>query len=408
MLGMKSRRHTHKTLFVGLLAVLLLTPGVLADLGLDQYSSRFYQVHTNCTPEQVKPHAAHMDHVYASFRKRFGGVFRSRRRQQPTLYLLNSRDDYIKALGAFDIDGTHSGGIFFSKGRDNSGLATWIEGQDPDHLWHTLQHEAFHQFAWQYIGPTMPVWANEGLAEYFGDALVVRGKLKLGIVNQRRLETVRAAIDSGVSIPIPELIHITSKQWQANMGHPLRGRLQYAQSWSLAYFLVHGDKRYRQAFERYLQHLSRGLTHAQAYERGFGNASERAMEARWREYIAELEPDPFSTAVHRLEFLARGTRWLIEQDMARPTSIEELKEQLQTRQFSVRSSTGHGNSYTLEARDDDMFVYTTRADEPEPFVMLPAQAPDEPLMLAAPKLRPRPVIKWTRDRDRLIFKVEYE
>jgi hypothetical protein len=35
--------------------------------------------------------------------------------------------------------------------------------------WHVVQHEGFHQFVAQVIRGDMPIWANEGLAEYFGE-----------------------------------------------------------------------------------------------------------------------------------------------------------------------------------------------------------------------------------------------
>jgi len=392
---------------VGLLALLITAASSTAQPQLNQFNSRFYDIRTNIPAREVKPYAGHMDRVYATFKQRFGKVFRSRRQAPPTLYLLQTRTDYIATLGSFGINATNSGGMFFYNGRGDSGLATWIDEQDPDHLWHTLQHEAFHQFAYQYIGPTLPVWANEGLAEYFGDALLVKGDLKLGTVNQRRLEMVRAAVDADASFPVADLIHITSPQWHANMGHPLRGHLQYAQSWTLAYFLIHGDRRYRAAFQNYLTQLAKGFTHAQAWEKAFGNASEQAMEARWREFIDELEPDPFSTAVHRLEFLAHGLRWLMQQGQPAPESIEQLQQQLQSRAFTLTAAMGHGGQFKIEARDDSLFSYTSAADQPEPFMLTPNPNPNLPPVIAAPRLNPGAYIEWTRDGDQLVFKIEY-
>jgi len=395
------------SLFLAIALTLVLAGALHAQPRLQEFSSRYYSVHTNAKPQDIRPHAAHMDEVFAAFRKRFGRVFRNKGRAQPTLYLLDERQDYIATLGTFGIDATHSGGMFFSRGGD-SGLATWVAGQDPDSLWRTLQHEAFHQFAHQYIGPTLPLWANEGLAEYFGDALLVNGKLKLGIVNQRRLRFVRAAIDAGTSMPLSDLINITSPQWHANMSDPTRSQLQYAQSWSLVYFLVHGDPRYRSAFETYLNALGRGFDHNQAYARGFGNAPTQAMEKRWREFIAELEPDPFSEAVNNLEFLARGIRWLDQQGEPLPQTFEELKQALQARKFTVSGSGGHGVKFVLQATDDGLFTYVGKDKQPTPFEMKANPKEGLPPILGAPMLTPTPLLAWSRSDGKLMFQVEYE
>ena len=46
------------------------------------------------------------------------------------------------------------------------------------YTWHTVQHEGFHQFAHAVIGGDIPTWLNEGLAEYFGEALFTGGRVR--------------------------------------------------------------------------------------------------------------------------------------------------------------------------------------------------------------------------------------
>ena len=90
-------------------------------------------------------------------------------------------------------------------------------------------------------------WVNEGLAEYFGDGLIVGRKMKLGLATQERVEAVRHAVREAAAIEFDDLLDITSEQWHRNMqGGSSRGHLQYHQSWSVVYFLIQGDKgRYR-------------------------------------------------------------------------------------------------------------------------------------------------------------------
>ena len=60
-----------------------------------------------------------------------------------------------------------------------------------------LQHEGFHQFAFNHIGEALPTWINEGLAQYFEDAIIVGDKMTTGLANARRVEQVKQALEDG-------------------------------------------------------------------------------------------------------------------------------------------------------------------------------------------------------------------
>ena len=63
--------------------------------------------------------------------------------------------------------------------------------------WHLIQHEGFHQFAAAVIGGDRPVWVNEGLAEYFGEAIFTGDGFIAGIIPQWRLKRIRAELSAG-------------------------------------------------------------------------------------------------------------------------------------------------------------------------------------------------------------------
>ncbi len=411
-------------------------------------TSRYYTLHTDVSREDAQRWGAHMDIVYAAYEQFFARLRpREAQQQRMNLYLLQTRAGYLQTLASLGIDGTGSGGMFFRRG-NASGLATYLGDRDAGEVQSVLQHEGLHQFAARYFGNELPLWANEGLAEYFGYALVVDGQLRRGIAPPHVVERVRAAVTGGQDIPFADLITITSDRWRANLiSGGSEGGLQYAQSWSVVHFLIHADDgRYATAFSNYLTALTRGQRHQTAYAEAFGQGSEETFGQRWRAYVQEgLEPDHFSQAVERLGFLARGIAWLDAQgDPAARADLEAVIERLASVGYAVTMHLGDGRTRTLAATDDDLLQFTNDRGFTVPFTQRPAAGdrrppprrnqstsrdrvltgpsatrenaapaadapaaalPDE---ILAPGLQPTPRVTWSRnDAGELSFEVSY-
>ncbi len=357
-------------------------------------------IHTDLPREEAAPFGSHMDLIFREYTKRFS-VLRGQERGKQNLYLLRTRQGYIDTLGKMGINAQASGGMFFIN-QNYSGLATWVEGLPISQVYNTLQHEGFHQFAAAKLGPQTPIWINEGLAEYFGEAIIVDGQVRLGVVPSRRLLKLREAIEADQAIPFAEVLKLDSATWRRNMlsGSP-RGSLQYAQSWSIVHFLVHGDDgKYQRRFEGYLKLLSRGRTHADAFEQAFGRDVEEAFAKRWIEFVEEVKPDAYSTALGNMRFLAHGMLFLHEADKPMPDDIDALKTQLSEIGFNITYSS-EGTTYNLSAKDDSIYSYEDRGGEAMEFVVLaPAKTPEgSPPRLSAPGLRPTPTIEWDAIED---------
>ncbi|MEL7088248.1 MAG: DUF1570 domain-containing protein, partial [Planctomycetota bacterium] len=336
----------------------------------------------------------------AGLAKRFA-VLRGNSRQKQNLYLLRNRGDYIAAMAEFGIPAEASGGMFFW-GPRISGLATWVEGLTRDQVYSTLQHEGFHQFAHTKMGENLPLWVNEGLAEYFGSAIVVKNRVRMGIVDEDRIQLIRDALKTGTALGFDELLNITSNQWHHNMltGSP-KGRLQYDQSWAIVHFLVHGDNgRYQKAFENYLKLISRDRSHREAFAQSFGSNDTRLFAKRWMKFLEEVEADPYSTALKRLQFLGAGMAYLAEQDDAEvPADLAGLKQALQDRAYRVKWMTEAGER-TVEASDESQYGYRGPRDVPAEFELLPrSEGSDLPPQIAASQLKPTATLVWTRDEE---------
>lgn len=365
---------------------------------LSQFTSKYYTVHTNLGKKEAREYALHMDRTFQQYTKRFS-TFRRRDRQAMPLYLVRTRDDYISLLGAFGIDATYSGGMFFRSPAAH-GLATWVEDLPQARVLETLQHEGFHQFANAYIGRELPVWVNEGLAEYFGDGLIVGKKMKLGFATQQRVETVGQAVREAGAIDFDDLLDTTSAQWHRNMeGGSGRGHLQYQQSWSIVYFLIHGNKgRYRKVFEQYLKLVSGGRKSGKAFRQAFGGQDTAAFRKRWETFILNLQPDAFTTTIARMQFLGWGLHYLHKSSSPAPTTLAELRQALQKIKFRMTSHS-HGNETVTSSKEESMYRFTRSNGGVDEFKLLEAQGKGLLPRIVAPGLSPEPMLIWSKDRN---------
>ncbi len=374
---------------------------------LEVFASRHYHIHTDLPRRDVVPFGQHMDAIYERYRQRFAD-FNTHDQTPMPLYLFRARADYEAFLQRHDLNGHNSGGMFFVT-KDIVGLATWTEGKSRSQTLAVLQHEGFHQFAWRHIGPNIPVWVNEGLAQYFEDAILVRDRMTLGLAGSRRVQAVRGAIASGDVMPVAALLAMTPQQWGGILREdPARSELLYAQAWSIAYFLIHADGgKYRAAFGTYLQLLSKSQDASQAYARAFGSSDVSKLEKAWLAYAAKQEPDPLSTATYRLEFIGTAMRFLEEQGEPLPDSIEALQQTLVSRGFAVTRTTHHITD-TAEAADASMFTYDRPNGSAAAFQLLAASRSDLPPRVIATGLQPEPVLTWSRDaNDQLVMDIIY-
>lgn len=393
-----------RLLFSSLMSVVVLAgfvPRAAAGINdLSRFESRAYILHTNLTREEALEYGEHMDLIYREYAKRFA-VLQGKGRGKQNLYLLRTRRDYIEAMAEFGIRAEASGGMFFWSPRV-SGLSTWVEGLTRDQVFSTLQHEGFHQFAHSKLGSNLPLWANEGLAEYFGSAIVVKDRVRLGVVDEDRITKIRGAMEARQSLSFSELLNTTSEQWQNNMlSGSAKGSLQYDQSWSIVHFLIHGDKgRYQKAFENYLLLISRGRQHDEAFAQSFGGGDTEPFAQRWEKFIEKVEADPYSTALKRLQFLGAGLEFLAQQEgVETPADLPGLKKALQDRSFRVTWMTEAGERQ-VEAADETQYGYTGQRDKPAEFELLPpAEGSDLPSQITASKLKPTATLAWTRDTD---------
>ena len=83
--------------------------------------------------------------------------------------------------------------------------------------WHVIQHEGFHQFAAAVIGGDMPIWVNEGLAEYFGEAIYTGDNFVTGVIPAYRRDRIIGMMDEKQFKTVPQMMRMSHAAWNANL-----------------------------------------------------------------------------------------------------------------------------------------------------------------------------------------------
>src|SRR5690606_491705 len=148
------------------------------------------------------------------------------------VYLLRHRDDYVKLTGG---EFPNTGGLFIASQR---ALAVYLEGQGREQMRKTLRHEAFHQFAYEKIGPGLPVWMNEGLAQLFEESLRLDGSLRVGLVPPERLRQLRHDIENDRLVDFDTILRLNEDAWARTLADRGRAATQYTQAWAMVHFLI--------------------------------------------------------------------------------------------------------------------------------------------------------------------------
>ncbi|NNF43266.1 MAG: DUF1570 domain-containing protein [Phycisphaerales bacterium] len=372
--------------------------------------SHRYLIKTDLPAEQARAYGRHLDRMYDEYARRLA-TLPPRGPEKLNVYIFAEREEYVRTMrGRFGIDATGTGGMFFVSGAGD-GLAFYTERLPLRRIHHVIQHEGFHQFAYSRFGNDLPRWVNEGLAEFFGEAMLVDGVFILGQSTPAVLNRVKDAIERREYIPFSQLLEMTDEQWAAWVRGG-RADLAYHQAWSIVHFLVYADGgKYQAPFERYLRLVNNGMPSPRAFTEVFGPDRE-PFEKRWRDYALAARPSAFVTALERIEVLAEGALELSRAGRSE-TSLETLKDALRAAGF-VHRVNHHGRTVDRDVRNDDAFEIP--ADQLTPttpeFVVEKAklfgltlrqrkfeEATPTPGVIKTTGLRPRDLeVRWRRDR----------
>lgn len=275
--------------------------------------SRFYEIHTDVGDDLAREAYVRLDRMFEEYAQRTASFSKPPTRKFP-FYLFSQAEDYY-AAGAI----RGSAGVFMARG-DDARLMAFV--QPRGQTWHVVQHEGFHQFAYMSIARNLPMWVNEGLAEYFGEARFTGDAMVSGVIPDHRRIRVRTMIERGRFERFATYKSITPARWNAEL------RIEnYDQAWSMVQFMAEADGgKYQKAFLQYMQALSRGEDNEKAWTNAVGANQTEAFEAAWRKWWLNLPEHPTTLKFQQarmmtlVSFLARsrsaGQKWDSARDFA--------------------------------------------------------------------------------------------
>jgi hypothetical protein len=279
---------------VALIFAAVVTSDTFAEV--EKYETDYYIMHTDLDLDAAREAAIRMTKMaeeYYERTKEFSGQIN---RKFP-FYLYRSPQLYLRTGGIPGSSGFFDGNRLVAMATDRAGRGTW----------HVVQHEGFHQFAHAVIGGQIPVWVNEGLAEYFGNAVFTGDGFVTGLVPPGRLKRIKQEMNENRFRPIPDMMLMTLREWNGALSI-----VNYDQGWSMVHFLAHGEGgRYQAPFAEFINAIGARKPYLNAWIDIFGR-DVGAFEQKWRDYWLNLPDNPTgdlyakATTATLTSFLARA------------------------------------------------------------------------------------------------------
>lgn len=175
-----------------------------------------------------------------------------------------------------------------------------IRQPSPHELVTTAHHEAWHQYFHWYLDTDEdpPVWFDEGMADYFGQARTVPStpanaeapdapggrKWSFHRTHAAWLDSVRAAIATGKYMPLRKFVHLSRHEYYETPS------LCYPQGWALVHFLINSDDpRTNEVSSVLVRALQEGAESAKAVDEAFAGMDWAKLEEAWKKYVGTLD-----------------------------------------------------------------------------------------------------------------------
>ena len=305
---------------VAAIACLLLTSAPSGGRTITKWTPH-YIVKTDINEQFAGEVAELMEHIYKEYSRRFSS-FTRRRKDRFEVLVYKHQKDYCADVGqGFG----NTGGMFIA---NRNLLISFLGDRDRDVVMTTLKHEGFHQFAWEYLGDRLPVWANEGIAQLFEYAVFNGKQFRTGGVPGDTVNALQSAYDEERALSLQALIQMSHDQWGTHLNRDAgEGEVQYAQAWALIHFLVYGENgRYQKRMAGYLKLLDRGVANTRAFAQAFGKDM-KTFEFKWRRHIDDLRTSPFFRCRNQMRFLGYAMR-LLRTELGAGYSFEKFRHEV--------------------------------------------------------------------------------
>lgn len=301
------------------------------------WTSKHYEIHSDLDPDLTRDLGTRLEKMYGEYSRRLAN-FNAPPDQKFAVHLFKRRADYM----AFTNNRMPSSAGMFIPARKM--LAAFEEGHGRDGLRRTLQHEAFHQFAWDVMSPNIPIWLNEGLAQVFEEGIWTGDAFDIGQVPPRRVQQLQDDLTHSRLFDFASFMDLDDKKWAAMMQNKGIGAIQYNQAWAMTHFLIYatdddGSPRYRTRLISYLRDLHGGADPKTAFVNNFGS-NIGGFQSRFAEWSKQLTPSPMSAYMERVSTLADLVR-LFNDNGQKFNSVDALRKELSRGKYQITYSRGN-------------------------------------------------------------------
>lgn len=236
------------------------------------YESKHYDVQSDIDEKICFEAAQLLEQAHAMFLARLervppaeGGRFR--------VFLFSDEAGYHAHVQ--DLFGTHVHGSAGLYAPALQQLLIW-NPRDKDAMLVTVRHEGFHQYLHR-IMPDPPRWFDEGLAEYFEGAKVVRGEWSLGAPRGDHLDVLARGRK-----PLDEFLYLDADAfWK-------EAEVNYAEAWAFIHFLLHNTPGHRRIFDRFWDAFRRIPSPDDAIREALADCPMKILDADFGAYIERL------------------------------------------------------------------------------------------------------------------------
>ncbi len=249
-----------------------------------------YEVQYNCDDDFAKQVGKHLEAILKEYMRRWpmeatlddqtgklsDGVIR-----RFTVKVFKTNEEFNSYASANGVGGAAA---YFSPMQDEL-VAYKTTDQGKDKTFHILYHEASHQYLHLYMGREvdLPIWLNEGVAEFFyGGEFKPDGSFLIE-ENKDRISDIKEAIRTGAYVPLKDIFQYTQAQYYSNAG------VCYAEGWAIAYFLWRTkDEKYAGRLDKYYDVLKSSGDKNEAHQAAFGDLDIMVFEEDWKKFILTM------------------------------------------------------------------------------------------------------------------------
>ena len=248
-----------------LLFLLLLVPlaGNAADNWIEVRGPHF-TVKTNAGEKEARKIADQFEQIRQMFRSAFS-TFRVDP-AQPIIIVAAKNENTLKLFlpEEWEVKGhIHHAGMY-QQGEDKDYVILRLdtEGENP---FHTLYHEYTHALL-RLNFSNLPIWLNEGLAEFFGNSTLGDKEVKTGTIDSGHLYL----LNQSKLIPIETLLEVEHDSPYYNEKD--RASVFYAESWAVVHFLMmNPEARQKQLMKNFLSAWQKSGDQVEAAREAFGD-----------------------------------------------------------------------------------------------------------------------------------------